>query len=245
MKTIFSLFLLLTITSCSDDLFKDRPLDEIYNEAMDNMMGGYYVKAAQTFEEVERQYPYSSWAKKAQIMAGYCYYKGSKAELAVSVLSQFASMHPGHELTPYSTYLIGLIHYGRVQDPKRDHKITQDALNALEQHTKRFSSSIYVNDSNDRIKLLKSLLAAKEMDVAKSYQQEKAYVAALGRYQTILNKHTDSIYAPEAYYRLTELFLDFGDTDRANEIIRLSKIRNPNSKWTKMANDLLERTANK
>lgn len=245
MKKILSLFLLLTITSCSDDAFKDRPLDEIYNEAMDNMMDGYYVKAAQTFEEVERQYPYSSWAKKAQIMAGYCYYKGSKAELAVSVLNQFTTMHPGHELTPYATYLIGLIHYGRVQDPKRDHKITQDALNALEQHTKRFSSSVYVQDSNDRIKLLKALLAAKEMDVARTYQQEKAYVSALGRYQTVLSKHTNSIYAPEAYYRLTELFLDFGDTDRAKEIINLAKAHNPDSKWTKMAGELIERTADK
>lgn len=70
MKKIFSLFLLLMTTSCSDDAFKDRPLDEIYNEAMDNMMDGYYVKAAQTFEEVERQYPYSSWSKRLKSWLG-------------------------------------------------------------------------------------------------------------------------------------------------------------------------------
>ena len=94
-------------------------------------------------------------------------------------------------------------------------------------------------------KLLKALLAAKEMDVARTYQQEKAYVSALGRYQTVLSKHTNSIYAPEAYYRLTELFLDFGDTDRAKEIINLAKAHNPDSKWTKMAGELIERTADK
>jgi outer membrane protein assembly factor BamD len=212
---------------------------------MDNMMDGYHVKAAQTFEEVERQYPYSSWAKKAQIMAGFCYYKGSKPEQAVAVLNTFASLHPGHELTPYATYLIGLIHYGRVRDPKRDHKITQEAFDALEQHVKRFPTSIYHKDAQERIVLLKSLLAAKEIEVARTYQKEGANVAALGRYQTVLNKHGDSIYSPEAYYRLVEVFLDFGDIDRANEMATLIAKRHPDSKWTKMSQDLVKSSPEK
>jgi outer membrane protein assembly factor BamD len=236
---------LLFLASCSDEEFKDRPLDEVYNEAMDNMLQGYYVKAAKLFEDVERQYPYNEWAKKSQIMAGYCYYKGQKNEEAVAVLKNFTAMHPGHELSSYATYLVGLIHYARVKDPRRDHKGTEDAYNNLEIHIKRFPRSIYVKDAKERVDRLKELLAAKEIEVARQYQKEEAYVSALGRFQTVIQKHHDSKFVPEAYYRLIEVFVSFGDLERATEVSRLLEKNYPGTLWSDMASNLLKNSAEK
>ena len=239
MKKIVFFALSLLLASCSE--IKDRPLDEVYNDAMDNLLDGYYIKAAETFEDVERQYPYNSWANKAQVMAGYCYYKhGERHEQAVAILDNFAKMHPAHELTPYATYLIGIIQYERVKDPTRDHKMTEAAFNAIDLHIKKFPKSVYVKDSKERISLLKELLAAKEIEVARQYQNEGAYVSALGRFQTVIQKHRDSKYTPEAYYRIVEVFLSFGDATLANEVTIMLEKNYPNTSWSNMARELVK-----
>ncbi len=240
MKKIVFTALSLFLASCSDEGFKDRPLDEVYNEAMDSMVSGYYVKAAETFEDVERQYPYNSWAKKAQVMAGYCYYKSQRHEQAVAVLDNFSKMHPAHELTPYATYLIGLIHYERVKDPTRDHQTTEEAFKALDLHIKKFPRSVYAKDSKERISLLKELLAAKEIEVARQYQNEGSDISALGRFQTVIQKHRDSKYTPEAYYRIVEVFLSFGDAALANEAAMILEKNYPGTSWSNMAKDLVK-----
>src|SRR3546814_7174562 len=62
--------LLLGLAACSSDeppAYVEKPVEELYNGAMNAMQAGEYDEAARLFDEVERQHPYSEWAAKAQL----------------------------------------------------------------------------------------------------------------------------------------------------------------------------------
>src|SRR5262252_9051454 len=58
-----------------DDPVLDEPADRIYNEGLYLLNVKKDTKgAAKRFEEVDRQHPYSEWARKSLIMSAYAYY---------------------------------------------------------------------------------------------------------------------------------------------------------------------------
>ena len=241
MRKILFLVLFLILAACTPKGFDDRPLEEMYSSAMDALLDGNYYTSSEIFEDIERQYPYSEWAKKAQIMAAYCYHKIRKYDQSIAILESFLKLHPVHELSSYANYLVGMNYYLRVSDPKRDGKFSEDALSSFEQMIKKYPNSIYVNNAKERILILKEVLASKEIEVGRSYQKEDSYLSALGRYQNIIQKHQGSEAVPEAYYRLAEILLDFGDVQRAEEALNLLEKLYPKSIWTTYGNKLMKK----
>src|SRR5262249_20743822 len=66
-------------TACSmfnkDTVAPDEPADKLYNEGLYLLNTKKDAKgAAKKFEEVDRQHPYSDWARKALIMSAFAYY---------------------------------------------------------------------------------------------------------------------------------------------------------------------------
>ena len=62
--------LLLSACASDEEVYVERPVDELYNSAMDLLLDGSFTAAAEEFDEVERQHPYSVWATKAQLKRG-------------------------------------------------------------------------------------------------------------------------------------------------------------------------------
>ena len=58
-----------------DDTFKEEPADKLYNEGLYLMNQSKDPKAAsKKFEEVDRQHPYSDYARKSLLMSAYSFY---------------------------------------------------------------------------------------------------------------------------------------------------------------------------
>ena len=70
------------------------------------MDSGDYEQAAKLFDEVERQHPYSVWARRAQLMSAFNYYLAQKYTDAISSAQRFLTIHPGNDEAPYAQYLI-------------------------------------------------------------------------------------------------------------------------------------------
>ena len=81
----------LALAACGEkpEPYVEKPVEDLYNEAMNTLEERLYLKAARQFEEVERQHPYSAWATKAQVMAGFSFYQGNKYDDAIATLDQF------------------------------------------------------------------------------------------------------------------------------------------------------------
>src|SRR5208283_4292039 len=62
-----------------DDYVRDTPADKLYNEGLFLLNDKQdYKAAAKKFDEVDRENPYSDWARKALLMSAYTYYQAQE-----------------------------------------------------------------------------------------------------------------------------------------------------------------------
>ena len=211
---------LLVTAGCTgeeDFEYVERPVEELYNEAMDTLQSGSNTKAARLFDEVDRQHPYSPWASKAQLMSAYAHYLENNYEDAIAGLDRFIQLHPGNEDVAYAYYLKALSYYEQISDIGRDQKMTREALTSLEELTRRFPDSKYTRDAELKIDLTRDHLAGKEMAIGRFYQDRGHYLSAINRFRMVVEEYETTSHTPEALHRLVECYLALGIIEEARE----------------------------
>jgi len=217
----------------------EDPVEKIYNSAVDELEKGNYKAAATRFDDVERQYPYSNWATKAQIMAAYSLYMTNQYDEAIVALDRFIQLHPSNKDTPYAYYLKGLSYYEQISDVGRDQMMTELALKTLKELTNRFPDSSYTRDAKVKIDLTYDHLAGKEMDIGRYYQTRGQYLAAINRFDAVVKKYQTTTHTPEALLRLVESYLALGLVEEARKSASVLGYNFPKSSWYKDAYALL------
>lgn len=232
----------LLLSACSSDgpadTYIERPVAELYDDAMTELQGENYEAAARAFDEVERQHPYSRWASKAQLMAAYAYYEDTKYDDAVITLDRFIQLHPGSPDIPYAYYLRALSYYEQISDVGRDQKMTLLAQQALEDVITRFPNTKYARDARLKIDLTVDHLAGKEMNVGRFYMKQKQYLAAINRFKAVIDTYQQTTHVPEALYRLVEAYSMLGLTNEAKRAASVLGHNYPGSEWYADAYDL-------
>src|SRR6185437_12909249 len=142
-----------------------RDVSSLYNAAKKSMDQGDYDQAAKLFDEVERQHPYSIWARRAQLMSAFNYYLGKKYTDAISSAQRFITIHPGNAEAPYAQYLIGMSYYQQIDEVTRDQTTTQQASDAFGELIRRYPDSKYAADARLKMDLISDHLAGKEMEI--------------------------------------------------------------------------------
>ena len=227
---------LLFLAGCSGDkadkdVYIERPVDVLYNEAMDQMNDGELDKAAKSFDEVDRQHPYSIWATKAQLMTAYVKYQRNKMDEAIASLDRFIQLHPGHRDVAYAYYLKALCYYEQIADVARDQKMTDRALKSLQELIDRFPNSRYARDAKLKLDLARDHLAGKEMSVGRYYEKQSQYLAAINRFRTVINDFQTTTHVPEALHRLVECYVALGLTEEAKKTAAILGFNYPGSSW--------------
>ena len=223
--------LLLAACGSTDEEYVERPPEALYNEAYDAMQDENYQRAAQLFDEVERQHPYSTWATRAQLMSAYAYYQRNQYDDAIIALDRFIELHPGHEDVAYAYYLKALSYYEQISDIGRDQQATQLAFNALGEVMRRFPNSDYARDASLKIDLARDHLAGKEMEIGRYYQTRGYHLAAINRYRRVVGLYQTTTHVPEALHRLTECYLALGVPDEAQAAAAVLGYNFPGSEW--------------
>src|SRR6476619_601041 len=99
--------------------FVARDVDTLYSTAKDRLDHGRYQEAAILFDEVERQHPYSVWARREQLMSAFSYYLSQDYQKSIDGAQRFLSIHPGNKDAPYAYYLILFFYYKETTDVPR------------------------------------------------------------------------------------------------------------------------------
>ncbi len=221
------------LTTCSSDekVYVERPVEDIYNQAMDELLAGDAVLAAKDFDEVERQHPYSVWARKSQLMAAYSQYLVNNYDGAILTARRFLQLHPGNRDAPYAYYLIAISYYEQIADIGREQKITEQALDALREIVDRFPNSEYARDARLKIDLARDHLAGKEMEIGRYYLERRDYAAAINRFRHVIRLYQTTSHVPEALHRLTEAYLSLGLQDEARNSAAMLGHNYPGSEW--------------
>ena len=211
--------------------YKERPVETLYNEAMDALLLGDFNVSTEKFDEVERQHPYSRWATKAQLMAAYSYYQQNRYDDAIVALDRFIQLHPANRDVAYAYYLKGLSYYEQISDVARDQEMTEKALSTLDELIKRFPTSKYARDAKLKLDLTYDHLAGKEMEIGRYYHNQGHYLAAINRFKAVIDNYQTTTHVPEALHRLTEAYLALGVPDEARKTAAILGYNFPGSEW--------------
>jgi len=230
--------------SANEDVaYVARDVESLYGEAQNRLDRGNTLLAAALFDEVERQHPYSPWARRAQLMSAFSYYVARDYNKAIQNAQRFLSIHPGNKDAPYAYYLIALSYYEQISDVNRDQKITEQAQTALREVNRRFPQTEYAADARLKLDLVADHLAGKEMEIGRHYQRMGQWLAASIRFRNVVDRFDTTSQVPEALYRLTESNLALGIPEEAVKYAAVLGANYPGSKWYERAYDLVEKHA--
>ena len=198
-----------------DTAYVARDVSSLYAAAKRTMDQGDYEQAAKLFDEVERQHPYSVWARRAQIMSAFNYYLGQKYTDAISSAQRFLTIHPGNVEAPYAHYLVAMSYYQQIADVTRDQATTQQAADSFGELIRRYPDSRYAADARLKLDLINDHLAGKEMEVGRFYERSGNWLAASLRFREVVDKYQTTSHTPEALERLVETYLALGTPPEA------------------------------
>ncbi len=217
-----------------------RDVETLYAEAKRRLDSGNAKLAAALFDEVERQHPYSPWARRAQLMSAFSYYVAKDYNQAIQSAQRFLSIHPGNKDAPYAYYLIALSYYEQISDVHRDQAITEQARTALNEVVRRFPQTEYAADARLKLDLVNDHLAGKEMEIGRFYQRSGNWLAAQIRFQNVVDNFQTTSHAPEALYRLAESSLALGIPEEAVKYTAVLGANYPGNEWYEKAYDLVQ-----
>lgn len=231
----------LSVAGCAgskakkDTSYVARDVNTLYATAKDKLDRGDFKLAAALFDEVERQHPYSVWARRAQLMSSFSYYMARDYNESTSSAQRFLSIHPGNRDAPYAYYLIALNYYEQIEDVTRDQKITQQALDSFGELTRRYPTSRYAADGRLKVDLVRDHLAGKEMEIGRFYQRRGNWLASTVRFRKVIDSYDTTSHTPEALMRLTESYLALGIPEEAKRSAAVLGHNYPGSKWYERA----------
>jgi outer membrane protein assembly factor BamD len=226
--------LLLVLAACGGSQNQaniEKPVDDLYNKAMDALSQENYKEAASSFGQVESQHPYSVWATKSQLMEIYADYQNENYNEAVIAADRFIQLHPGNRDVGYAYYLKAICYYMQIVDVGRDQKLTQSARTALQDVIRRFPESRYALDAKLKLDFVRDHLAGKEMAIGRYYLQRGDYLAAMNRFKRVIELYQTTTHVPEALERLVECDLALGLLDEAKKNAAVLGYNYPGSRW--------------
>jgi outer membrane protein assembly factor BamD len=226
--------LLFTLAACGgkkDQVYIEKPVDDLYNKAMDAMLEENYAAAAKTFDEVDAQHPYSVWATKSQLMQIYANFQSGNYNDAVLAADRYIQLHPGNRDVAYAYYLKAVSYYMQIVDVGRDQKLTELALKALDEVVRRFPDTKYARDAKLKLDFTRDHLAGKEMEIGRYYLKRREYLAAMNRFKRVIDNYQTTTHVPEALERLVEINLALGLTNEAKANAAVLGYNYPGSQW--------------
>jgi len=219
--------------------YVEQPVEVLYADAFEDMERRRFDQAAVLFDEVERQHPFSEWARRSMLMAAYANYQQSRYDEAISDAERFITLHPGNVSTPYAYYLIALSYYEQIYDVGRDQSTTMQALESLEQVVRRYPDTPYAQAARLKIDMARDHLAGKEMSVGRWYLRKGYHLAAISRFRNVIRDYETTSHTPEALHRLVEAYVSLGVDKEASQVAAVLGYNFPGSDWYEDSHDLL------
>lgn len=228
-------------SSTGEDTYVARDVNTLYHMGVGRIEARQYSLAASVFDEIERQHPYSVWARRAMLMGAFAHYQANNYDDAILAAERFLQLHPGNSGAPYAYYLIALCYYERITDVGRDQKVTQQAMDALREVALRFPETEYAKDASVKYEMTLDHLAGKEMEIGRFYQKSGQYLGGILRFKAVVEKYETTSHVPEAMFRLVESYLALGVDPEAVQVANVLAYNYQDNVWYERAYNLLQR----
>ena len=211
--------------------YVERPVEQLYKRATDELDSRDFDDAILLFNEVERQHPYSEWARRSSLMSAFASYESRKYDDAILTSQRYLSLNPAGQGAPYAYYLIANSYFDQIMDVGRDQKTTELTKNALLDVVRRYPDTDYARDATIKLDMVYDQLAGKEMAIGRWYLRRNQHLSAVNRFRTVVKDYETTSHAPEALHRLVETYLSLGLEQEALAVGSVLGYNYPNSVW--------------
>ena len=217
-----------------------EPADVLYNQALANMNAGRLNEASKKFAAVDRQHPYSEFARKSMVMGAFANYRQGNYDDAIASAKRYLTLYPSTDDAAYAEYIIGLCYYRQIKDVTQDQKEARLTVQTMQDLVTRWPNSEYVEDAKTKIRFANDQLAGKEMQIGRYYLERREYIAAIKRFRTVVEDYSNTRHVEEALARLAEAYYAMGLTDEAQTAAAVLGHNYPDSQWYKDTYKLLQ-----
>jgi len=217
-----------------------EPADVLYNQALANLDAGRLNEAGRKFDSIDRQHPYSEYARKSLLMSAFAYYRQGKYEEAINAGKRYVNLYPSTPDAAYAQYIVGLSYFRQIRDVTQDQKETRQTIEAMDELVQRWPDSEYVDDAQEKIRYARDQLAGKEMQTGRYYLERREYIAAVKRFRYVVENYSNTRHVEEALARLTEAYYAMGIVTEAQAAAAVLGQNYPDSQWYKDSYNLLK-----
>jgi outer membrane protein assembly factor BamD len=221
------------------EIVSNLPAEEVYNDGLARVQKGDFDGAVKKFSSLDKQYPYTDWARKGLIMEAYANYEGGFYEEAITASKRYLQSYPNTSDAAYAQYLMASSYYDQIPDITRDQEKSERAILALQELVQRYPNSEYVADAKKKIQVASDQLAGKELEVGRFYLQKRNYAGAINRFRQVVSRYQTTRHVEEALERLTEAYMAMGIVNEAQTAAAVLGHNFPDSPWYKDAHALL------
>ena len=168
-----------------------EPADQLYNQGLANLNAGRLKEASRKFDAVDRQHPYSEYARKSLVMGAFTNYRQGNYDEAINAGKRYVALYPSSEDAAYAQYIVGLCYFKQIRNVTQDQKESRRAIEAMEEVVQRWPESEYVEDARTKIRFARDQLAGKEMQVGRYYLERREYIAAAKRFRYVVENYSE------------------------------------------------------
>jgi outer membrane protein assembly factor BamD len=224
-----------------DQIAPDEPADKLYNEGLFLLNQKKDPKeAAKKFEEVDRQHPYSEWARKSLIMTAYAYYESKQYDECINAARRYITLHPGSPDAVYAQFLIGSSYFDQIPNISLEQERTEKAVQNFEEVIRKYPTSEYAVAAKRKLEFARDQLAGKEMEIGRWHLQRREFTGAINRFKVVVTRYQRTRHVEEALMRLTEAYVALGIIDEAQTSAAVLGHNFPDSRWYKDAYALMQ-----
>ena len=244
-KVLIVLALAVSMSACSmfhhkRDTLDTMPVDALYNTANDSLENSDYAAAVKAYQRLIARFPSGPYNEQAQLDLTYAQYKNNQLDDAYSTVNRFLKTYPANNHIDYAYYLRGLINFERTSgvieryvyrensQARRDQGYNLQSFDDFSELTRRYPDSAYAADARQRMIYLRNSLAQFEIDVAKFYLRNKAYVASADRSQYVIEHYQQAPQTGDALAILTRSYLALDHKELADQTRQVLALNYPN-----------------
>ncbi|MHA6643085.1 outer membrane protein assembly factor BamD [Mesorhizobium sp. A623] len=217
-----------------------EPADVLYNQGLANLNAGRLEEASKKFDAVDRQHPYSEFARKSMVMGAFADYRQGNYDEAIGSAKRYLTLYPSTPDAAYAQYIIGLSYFRQIKDVTQDQKEARQTLQVMQDLVTRWPDSEYVEDAKAKVRFANDQLAGKEMQIGRYYLERREYIAAIKRFRAVVENYSSTRHVEEALSRLVEAYYAMGLTDEAQTAAAVLGHNYPVSPWYKDSYKLLQ-----
>src|SRR5256886_6522785 len=168
-------------------------------------------RAVSIFANVVRTAPYGKYTARAQFDIGLAREKQGANDAAIQAYQAVVDKFPNEPIAVDAQYQIGYIWFNAAQLGAKDAAAATNAKTAFEDFLFHYPKSEQATQARANLEILEHKQIANSYKVAKFYDKQKYYRAAVIYYNEVIRQQPGSQESNEAKKRIDQLRAKFGD----------------------------------